>query len=64
MQTVSSPQLSIELEDINSVETAFQPALNDLGLRNWKTGHGLPAMCTCQCCCSCCAASGEELLSE
>lgn len=63
MQTLSSPQLSIELEDMNSVETAFQPALNDLGLRNWKTGHGLPA-CPCQCCCTCCAASGVELLSE
>lgn len=63
MQIVSSLPLSIEFEDMNSVETAYEPAMNDLGLRNWKAGHGLPA-CPCLCCCSCCAASMGDTHSE
>jgi|GEM_PF-5284839 len=63
MQNASSSPMSIEFEDMNSVETAYEPSLNDLGLRNWKAGHGLPA-CPCLCCCSCCAAAGGEAHSE
>jgi len=63
MQALSSLQLSIELEDLNSVETAFEPSLNDLGLRTWKAGHGLPAS-PCAACCSCCAAAGGDSHSE
>ncbi|MDT7043053.1 hypothetical protein [Candidatus Nitronereus thalassa] len=60
MQKVTSSPMSIELEDTNSVATALEPALNELGLRNWKAGHGTH----CTCCCSCCAAAGGEALSE
>jgi len=63
MQALSSLQLSIELEDLNSVETAYEPSLNDLGLQNWKPGHGHPAL-PCVSCCSCSAASMGDSHSE
>ncbi len=47
-------QSSFKLDDLNAVEAALEPALSDLGLRNWKAGHG-PACLPCACCC-CCAA--------
>ncbi len=59
MQPGSSHQLSIEVEDMNSVETALEPSLNELGLHNWKPGHGVPAR-SCVGCCTCCAASEQE----
>ena len=63
MQTLFSPTLSIEIEDMNSVETVLKPSLNELGISNWKAGRGIPAR-DGHACCTCCAASGAESQSE
>ena len=50
----SSSEKAFKLDDLNAVDAAFEPAFNQLGLSNWKAGHG--NQCTpCACCC-CCAA--------
>ena len=59
MQPFSSPSLAIELEDLNSVETAFEPSFNDLGLHNPKSGQNVPT-CYPFCCCCCAAAGGND----
>ncbi len=55
LHTLTSTQLSIEVEDLNSLETALERSLNELGPRNLKNGHA---------CCTCCAASEAEFHSK
>ena len=54
MQSSLTP--TFKLDDLNAVEATFEPNFNELGLHNWKSGHGLPA-CPCMCCC--CSAAVE-----
>ena len=59
MQIPSSSPLAFELEDMNSVEAAFEPVFYDLGLQNSKPGQNVPT-CYPWCCCCCAAAGGND----
>jgi hypothetical protein len=54
MQSSSEP--TFKLDDLNAIDAALEPTLNELGIRNWKAGHG-PQCTPCFCCC--CSASVE-----